>query len=90
MNELKSISEIAKEIKDDRFLALFSAFVKALDSKDYSICKRLTIYRFIILLLERINFEYGLKIIYSFVLKELKKRDYFYWERKMLYEKLYN
>lgn len=86
MKELKSISELASEIQDERFLALFSAFVKALESKEYGLCIKLTILRSIVGKFEKIHFEYGLKITYKFVLNVLKEKDYLYWERKLLDE----
>lgn len=86
MKELKTISELASEIKDDRFLALFSAFVKALDLKDYGFCRKLTILRWIVGIFEDIHFEFVLKIIYKLVLLEFKEKDYLYWEKKLLIE----
>ena len=86
MEKQKSIQEIAKGIKDERFLALFSAFVKAVDSKDYKIMRKLTILRGLVAKCEKINFEFGLKIVYKLILNVLKERDYFYWERKLLNE----
>ena len=65
MKELKSISELASEIKDDRFLALFSAFVKVVDSKDYKTMRKLTVIGYLVGKCEDMNFEFGLKIIYS-------------------------
>lgn len=87
MKELKSISELAREIKDDRFLALFSAFVKAVDSKDYKIMRKLTLLRWLVAKCEKIHFEFGLMIVYKLILNVLNERDYFYWERKLLNER---
>ena len=84
MKKLKTIEEIESGIIDVRFLALFRAFVKALESKDYKICKKLTILRSIIGKFEKIHFEYGLMIVYKIVLNVLKERDYLYWEVKMI------
>ena len=84
MKKLKTIEEIESGIKDKRFLVLFRAFVKALESKDYSICRKLTILRSIICKFEKIHFDYGIKIVYRLVLHVLKERDYFYWEIKLL------
>lgn len=81
MEKLKTIEEIESEIKDERFLALFKAFVKALESKDYSICKKLAILRSIIGKFEKIHFDYGIRIAYKLVLNVLNYRDYFYWEK---------
>ena len=83
---IKNIKELASEIKDDRLLALFSAFVKALDSKDYKIMKKLTILRYLVGKCENIHFEFGLKLIYKLVYRILQEKDYFYWERKLLTE----
>ena len=84
MEKLKTIEEIESGITDERFLALFRAFVKALESKDYEICKKLAIIRGLIGKFEKIHFELGISILYRLVLKQLSKRDYFYWERKFL------
>ena len=89
MKKLKSINELAIEIKDDRFLALFSAFVKALESKEYDLCIKLTMLRLIVGKCEDMHFEYGLKITYKLVLNVLKEKDYFCWEKKLL-EEYYN
>ena len=86
MEKLKNIQELVSEIKDNRFLALFSAFVKALDSKDYNIMRKLTILRYLVGKCEDIHFELGLKLIYKMVYKVLEEKDYFYWERKLLTE----
>lgn len=84
MEKLKTIEEIELGIKDKKFLALFRAFVKALESKDYSICRKLIILRSIIGKFEKIHFDYGIKIVYRLVLCALKERDYLYWEIMLL------
>lgn len=86
MKELKSISELASEIKDDRFLALFSAFVKAVDSKDFKTMRKLTFLKYLIDKCEAIHFYTGLKIVYTIALHILEEKDYYHWERKLLNE----
>lgn len=86
MKKLKTIEEIESEITDERFLALFRAFVKALESKDYSICNKLIILRLLIGKFEKIHFKYGLIIVYKLALNVLKDGNYFYWEIKTIDE----
>ena len=84
MEKLKTIKEIESGIKDERFLALFRAFVKALEFKDYNLCKKLTILRYLIEKFEKVRFKYGTIVMYKLVLKEIKQKEYLYWEGKLL------
>ena len=90
MKELKSIEELESGITDERFLALFRAFVKALESKDYNVCIKLTILRYLITKCKNLNLKSGEETVYRIVIKVLAKKDYLFWEKQLLIEKIVN
>ena len=84
MKKLKSIEELESGITDPRFLALFRAFVKAIECKDYEIVKQFLYARWLLTKFEKITFKYGINYAYKIVYRIICKRDYLYWEKIIL------